>query len=68
MCDALRELMKPEMDEAIDKAVTETENTTSKNVAKRMIRAGKYSDEDIVDVSGLTLSQVKVLREEMKQL
>lgn len=40
---------------------------TKKETAERMIRAGKLSDQDIAEYSGLTLSQVKALREEMKK-
>lgn len=46
----------------INRAVDENKKET----AERMIRAGKLSDEDIADYSGLTLSQVKALHEEMK--
>lgn len=39
---------------------------SAKETAERMIRAGKLTDQDIADYSGLTISQVKALREEMK--
>lgn len=45
--------------QAVDETKTET--------AERMIRKEKYSDPEIAEISGLTLSQVKALREEMKK-
>lgn len=62
MCDALRRLMKPEMEEAIDKAVNEALDDNIRDFAKRMIRSGKCSDTDIVDITALTLLQVEDLR------
>lgn len=62
MCDALKKLMKPELDAAVDAAI----DNKARDVAERMIRAGKLTDQDIADYTGLTLSQVRSLREEMK--
>lgn len=39
---------------------------TKKETAERMIRDGALPDEKIAQYSGLTLSQIKTLREEMK--
>lgn len=57
MCDALRELMKPEMEEAVDKK--------ARDVAERMIRKEKYSNAEIADISGLTVDQVQEIKSDM---
>ena len=54
MCDALRELMKPELEEAADKK--------AKDIAERMVRKDKYSDTEIADISGLTVKQVQKIK------
>ena len=47
------------------KAMEDMRNQTLKegmeNVAKKMLKAGKYSIEDIVDISGLSVEEVKAL-------
>ena len=47
--------MKPEMEEELGKAVDKNKFAT----AERMIRAGKLSEEDIAEYSGLTLKQLQ---------
>ena len=54
MCDALRELMRPELEEAADKK--------AKDIAERMINVGKLSDQDIANYSGLTVKQVQKIK------
>lgn len=55
---SMRDIIDGWLDKGADKK--------TKEVAERMIRAGKLSDQDIADYSGLTLSEVEALREEMK--
>lgn len=65
MCDALKKLMKPEIDEAVRKAVGDAINKNRIDTAERMIRAGKLSDQDIADYSGLTVQQIQKIRDKM---
>ena len=70
MCDALRELMKPELEEEVRKAVGEaTDKAYDKGAdnnkvetAERMIRKDKYSDTEIADISGLTVKQIQKMK------
>ncbi len=57
MCQALREIMKPEIDEAVSKATIKTSNDT----AKRLIHMG-LSDEDISTATELPIESVQLLR------
>lgn len=41
-------------------------NDEKEDTARRMIRAGKYDNKDIMDISGLTLEQIEKIREEEK--
>lgn len=54
---SMRDIIDGWLDKGADK--------NKKEVAERMIRKEKYNDSEIADISGLTLSQVKDLREEM---
>lgn len=54
------------MESIFDVKINRAVDETKKETAERMIRAGKLTDADIADYSGLTLTQVKALREEMK--
>lgn len=49
-----------------EKLIKQGKEEQAKDVAERMIRKGKYPDTEIADISGLTVSQVTDLREEMK--
>ena len=62
MCDALRELMKPELEEATEKAAGNAADKKTMEVAERMINAGKLSDQDIADYSGLTVKQIQKMK------
>lgn len=57
---------RKQMSEAVEKLVNEEVEANKKETAEKMIRKGRLSDVDIADYSGLTLSQVKALRDEMK--
>lgn len=61
MCDALKELMKPEIDEAVGDAIDQNRIDT----AERMIRKEKYTDSEIADISGLTVQQIQEIRNAM---
>lgn len=61
MCNALKELMKPEMDEEIIKTVDKTKRA----IAEKLIRDGEYGDKKIAEICELTVAQVKAIRNEM---
>lgn len=69
--DAIQEAHKKQggvsMVDIFDVKISQAVDENKKATAERMIRAGKYNDQDIVEISGLTLSQVKRLREEMQK-
>lgn len=65
MCDALRELVKPEIEEELGKAVGKAVDKNKITTAERMIRAGKLSEEDIAEYSGLTVKQVREIKNDM---
>lgn len=48
-----------------EKIFNEGSDDRAEKIAEKMLRAGKLSEEEIADYTGLTLSQVKALREEM---
>lgn len=52
------------IDRWLDQGAKKGIDKTKKEVAERMIRAGKYADNEIADISGLTLEQVQELRRE----
>ena len=64
MCDALRELMKPELEEAADKGA----DKKAKDIAERMIRSEKLNDHDIAYYTGLTVKQVQELKNKASNL
>ncbi len=61
MCQALREIMKPEIDEAVNTAVSENSIKLAKKTAKRLIHMG-LSDEDISTATELPIESVQLLR------
>ena len=68
MCDALRELMKPELEEAADKAYDKGADKKAKDIAERMIRSEKLNDHDIAYYTGLTVKQVQELKNKTSNL
>ena len=58
MCEAMEKLIKEERSE--ERAETRLEMAIS--TATKMIKCGKYSDEEIIDLSDLSLEKVEQLR------
>lgn len=58
VCDALKDLMKDEITEAKEKGKAEAET----EVAKRMIRMGCFSNEEIADATNIPLSEIVKFR------
>lgn len=58
MCEAMEKLIKEERSE--ERAETRLEMAIS--TATKMIKSGKYSDEEIIDLSDLSLEKVEQLR------
>ena len=59
MCEALRELMEPEINEAIDKAVARDRREMACNALKN-----GSSAEEIAKVMGISLAEVEALAKE----
>lgn len=56
---------RKQMSEAVEKLVNEGKDETRQETAEKMIRKNKYSDEEISDISGLTVSEVQKIKREM---
>jgi len=63
VCDALRELMEPEIKEAIEKAVKGAEENKSKDMILKALKLGS-SVEDISRVMGIPLAEVAAIAKE----
>ena len=65
MCDALRELMKPEFDAAVNAAENKGINNAREEMARELLKDGTLSDEKIAAISKLTIERVKELKDEL---
>lgn len=54
MCKSIEDMMR--------EAFEEGERKRTINIAKRMLDAGKYTLEEIVDIAGLPLEEIKTLK------
>lgn len=60
MCKAIEDMRNQERLEGI----LEGERKKAIEIARRMLKAGKYTDDEIADVSGISITEVKALRAE----
>lgn len=65
VCDALRELMKPEFDAAVNAAENKGINNAREEMARELLKDGTLSDEKIAAISKLTIERVKELKDEL---
>ena len=56
------------MEDMRNEAAHEAERESARKTAKRFLKMGKLSHEEISDGTGLPLEEVKVLEEEIMQL
>ena len=66
MCKAMEDMREEYLRKGIEQGVRQGERTGEKKraeeVALRMLRAGKYAVEEIVDMSGLSMAEVQGLK------
>jgi len=64
MCNALNDLMRPELDAAKNEGINEGANNAREEIARGLIIEGNYSDERIAQISKLSAERVRELRDE----
>ena len=63
MMDAVRQ--QREMREAEEKGMKHGERKKAVDIARRMLKTGKLSPEEIADITGLSVAEVKQLQKEL---
>ena len=64
MCKAIEDMRNQERIEGIQEGILEGEKRNKRAVALRMLKSGKYTDEEIAEMSGLSIMEVKKLKED----
>ncbi len=62
MCKAMEDMRKESIQEGIKEGIREGIREGAVNTVKKMLAAGKYALEEIADISGLSLDEVKELK------
>ena len=64
MCKAIEDMRRQERQEGFEEGKEEGKGEKMREVALRMLRAGKYALDEIADMSGLPLNEVQSLKAE----
>lgn len=64
MCRAIEDMWKRAVNEGLQEGLQEGRLESNRASARRMLAVGKYTVAEIVDISGLSIEEVKKLQSE----